>query len=269
MASKGKAIRAGAKILGVLLLLTLVMVPVAKVYAVSPFTFDSYYGTGALVTYAGNPAVEATSAPCAYDPAICPYSVTYGGAIFDAPSAFTIGDISVLSVQYFMQSGDCGNGAPRFSLWLDPSGDTEVWIYLGPTNYGGPGCTSSPWQSTGNLAGTVAVGQSSNSVFVNTAGCGNGNTAYSWAGAVACLGSTTAVYAISLDVDGGTSTNSQDALFNCNSITINSFTFPSCGPTNTVPEFPFGLVALLAVAVPLMVVLRTKFVPRKAPGASL
>jgi hypothetical protein len=170
---------------------------------------------------------------------------------------------------YFMKVGDCANGAPRFSLWLDPAGSTEVWVYFGPTTYGGPGCAASPWASTGNLAGSPAIGQSSNSVFVNTPGCGNGNTAYTWAGAVACLGASTKVYYISADVDGGAPVTenqpngySQDTLFKCDSITINTFVFPPCSVTRGVPEFPSGVFALLALAVPALLLLRTRFVAK-------
>src|ERR1700681_3342938 len=129
---KSSLLRFGsATAVGLLVLSGLLSIPFNHASAiVPPFTFDRYYGTGQLVTYAGNPAVEATSAPCTYDPTTCPYSVTYGGAIFKAPTGFTIGDISTLSTMYFMKVGDCANGAPRFSLWLDPAGSTEVWVYF-------------------------------------------------------------------------------------------------------------------------------------------
>lgn len=70
----------------------------------------------------------------------------YGGIAFEPSGPLTLGSLTTLSTDYKFTSGDCGLGAPRFSI-VTPSGN--AFVYIGPA----PSYTNCPagQQSTGNL----------------------------------------------------------------------------------------------------------------------
>ena len=121
-----------------------------------------------------------------------------GGGIFWAgtyayASGGTLADLGYLGADYNITAGDCGGGAPRFSIGLDTGSATgELHIYLGPP----PSFTGCPagWQSTGNILANADLRfdwQAFGGPFYG-----------SYAGALAGLGAATVDY-ISFDVDGG------------------------------------------------------------------
>lgn len=70
----------------------------------------------------------------------------YGAVVYQPPAGLTVGGLSNLSTDYKFTAGDCGLGAPRFSIET-PSGN--IFVYIGPApNFTGCGTAQ---QSTGNL----------------------------------------------------------------------------------------------------------------------
>jgi hypothetical protein len=105
-----------------------------------PGRTPAWHGGGATVT--GDTATLVSNAG---EPA--------SGLDFELPAQVAFGDITELSVDYDITSGDCGQGAPRFQLNIaDDPGSNNVFVYIGPSpNYTGCGLGEA---STGNLVKT-------------------------------------------------------------------------------------------------------------------
>lgn len=71
----------------------------------------------------------------------------FGGISFALPAGTTFADLQALGTDFMVTQGDCGVGAPRFSINF--SGGANAFVYLGPP----PNFTHCPtgWSTTGNL----------------------------------------------------------------------------------------------------------------------
>jgi hypothetical protein len=86
-------------------------------------------------------------------------STAWGGIEFGVTASTTYADLTTLSTEYMLASGDmCGGGSPRFQIAVeDPStGDSgNIFVYLGDApNYT---CTGGTWLSSGDLLGSGTV----------------------------------------------------------------------------------------------------------------
>src|SRR5213593_2330098 len=77
----------------------------------------------------------------------------FGGIAFqDSSESLTFADLYGLSADYQVVTGDCGGGAPRFSIGIDTNEigavDGNVFVYIGPApSFSGCAAVSSDWQS--------------------------------------------------------------------------------------------------------------------------
>src|SRR5665213_1150299 len=113
---------------------SLVMLATGTASAASTY---SLFGDATAVSFGGNPGafVQVTSNATAPG---------YGGIDFSLPTGTTVSALNTLSTDYEVLSGDCGGGAPRFSISI--SNTESIFVYLGPTpNF--TGC-STGWQSS-------------------------------------------------------------------------------------------------------------------------
>ena len=66
----------------------------------------------------------------------------------------TFAQLQSLSTDFYVKTGDCGGGSPRFEISLDTNGDGvhdgNVFVYLGPPP-SFTGCPLQTWVSSGNL----------------------------------------------------------------------------------------------------------------------
>ena len=87
----------------------------------------------------------------------------FGGIAFqDSSDSLTFAGLYGLSADYQVVTGDCGGGAPRFSIGIDTNDDGavdgNVFVYIGPEpSFSGCAALLSEWQSTGNLIGIPAA----------------------------------------------------------------------------------------------------------------
>ncbi|HET7339692.1 MAG TPA: hypothetical protein VFK22_09095 [Candidatus Dormibacteraeota bacterium] len=79
----------------------------------------------------------------------------FGGIFFPLPAGTTFADLQSLGTDFMVTQGDCGTGAPRFSINFTST--TNAFVYLGPApNFSG--CTLDTWSSSGNLlSGTNTI----------------------------------------------------------------------------------------------------------------
>ena len=85
-----------------------------------------------------------------------PTADDYSGVAYTQTTQLLFNNLTQLSTDYYVQSGDCGGGSPRVSIKLDTNGDTvgdtNVYVYIGDTpNFNCPNAFQR-WKSTGNLA---------------------------------------------------------------------------------------------------------------------
>jgi hypothetical protein len=110
----------------------------------------------------------------------------------------TFEKIQQLSTDFYVETGDCGGGSPRFEVALDTDDDGEfdgnVFVYLGPAP-SFSGCPTGVWTSSGNLV-PAADGRWDGSQIVP------GTQISSHAALSALFGDAT-VLDVSLVVDGG------------------------------------------------------------------
>lgn len=137
----------------------------------------------------------------------------FGAISFAVPSGTTLADIQTLATDYMITAGDCGGGAPRFSIET-PSGN--AFVYIGPApNFSG--CTLGAWVTSGNLA--------SSGSFIDTTQLG-GTFYDTWQSADAAFGSTP-VTAIDLVVDAGWKFSTQTVAVDNVQINGTTYTFES------------------------------------------
>ena len=192
----------------------------APAFAKSPVPLNaSLYGTARQVSFGGISAISTTSALS---------GSTYGGVTFRTPkgSSLTLAGLSTLGTDYYIQTGDCAGGAPRFTIFLSSGDIIYVWSGSSSGTWFTPACTTGKWMPTPNLANP-----SSTYAVVSGGPFGGGEGTWSALlgdtcpkGGVAC-GSLHVTY-ISLDVDGGWTVNGgvQTILFFA--ITVNGYMYP-------------------------------------------
>lgn len=115
-----------------------------------PNGFGTFIGTARPRRFDGETVVYTQSACPSWPLFTCLFdgSFTFGYIVLYNVRGATLDELTTLATQYNIQSGDCGGGAPRFSVVM--SSGAEVHVYIGPfPNY--TGCTPDSWESTGNL----------------------------------------------------------------------------------------------------------------------
>jgi hypothetical protein len=122
----------------------------------------------------------------------------YSGVSFKPANGTTFASISHLGTDYKVQAGNCGGGAPRFSIGIDLNGDgvrdKSVFVYIGDATGFSCNAALQMWQTTGNVIGVPDLRYDLTQV---------GGTFYdTYANALALVGSKT-VTGISLVVDAG------------------------------------------------------------------
>jgi len=146
----------------------------------------------------------------------------YGGVAWIPTDTTTFADLTALSSEFRVVEGDCGGGAPRFSVGIDTNGDGSrdgsVFVYFGPyPNFTGCG---TDWQSTGELIGSTELRFDTSQV---------GGTFYDdYAGALALVGSDT-VTSIALVVDAGWMFGTQTVLVDDVTVNDNVLSNPGLG----------------------------------------
>jgi hypothetical protein len=202
---------------------------------------------GVTTVFGGGPAVELSST-----------STTAGASEFTPTAALLLNEITSLSSMYYAQTGSCSGGAPRFEIALSGySSDLYVWSGSPTGTWFSPGCTSGTWTSTPNLADLLST-----YAVVSGGPFGGGQGTWSTLLSDSCGGPTCgslAVLSVSLVVDAGWSSNQN---FYFNTITINTantnYVFPPAASSGSVPEFPLGFVALIAVAIPALLFVKSR-----------
>jgi hypothetical protein len=127
-------------------------------------------------------------------------ATTSGAAEFDVPAGLTFATLETLSSDYFIVTGDCVGGSPRFQIAVpetgpvdaDPSGD-NIFVYFEPRVPGDPPCPVGAWTSTGDMLAAGAT--------VDTSQLG-GTFYHDYEDAVADFGSLS-VLSVSLVADSG------------------------------------------------------------------
>ena len=109
----------------------------------------------------------------------------------------TFAQLTSLSTDYYVKTGDCGGGSPRFQISLDTDHDGDhdgnVFVYLGPwPNY--TGCPLQTWESSGNLVTSPELRWDATQV---------GGTFYGSYATTAALVGAADVLEVSLVVDSG------------------------------------------------------------------
>jgi hypothetical protein len=136
----------------------------------------------------------------------------WGGIVANfTATPFTLNSLTSLSADYQMTQGTIGLGSPRFTFF-DPSGNNSLgWVYFG-TPLGGQAFSDPLAGAAGNTGNYASLSSPDERVYV-------GNTAYTWSGFLSNFGSLLVGY-VTLDVDGGTLGQPQQALLN--NFTINA-----------------------------------------------
>lgn len=116
---------------------------------------------------------------------------TFGGVDYTVPSGLKLSQLTTLSTDYKITTGDCGGGSPRFQVNINGK---NLFVYIGPSpSY--TGCALNTWESTGNLL-------TSPDARFDTSQFDNGNFYSSYQQAFDLLGDQT-VTGIQLVTDGG------------------------------------------------------------------
>lgn len=121
-----------------------------------PSGSGTFIGTARPVRFADQTVVF-TQSVCNPWPNAClgAGTFTFGYLVMRNMHGDTLDQVTNLATDYYIQSGDCGGGSPRFSLIM--SNGKEIWAYIGPlaTSFN-TGCVPNAWQSTGNFATDLA-----------------------------------------------------------------------------------------------------------------
>lgn len=183
--------------------------------AASSNGFGTFGGTAHAMNFEGQVVVNMTSTcPGGYPACLSAGSLTYGYVFLKDLHGATMDQLTTLSTDYYLMAGDCGGGAPRFSIFL--SNGQEVFAYIGPTP-DFTGCALNSWASTGNLVNAGAPVWDSSQLT----GCGAYGSTFAQATYCAdTLGLT--IVAIQLVIDGGWAVSAQTQTFLFNNVQINS-----------------------------------------------
>lgn len=170
-----------------------------------------------------------------------PGGIGWGGIVADFSAApFALNTLTTLSVDYQMTQGTFGLGSPRFTFF-DPSGNSSIaWVYFG-TPLGGQAFSDPLAGAPGNTGNYASLSSTDERVYV-------GNTPYTWSAFLSNFGSLQVGY-VTLDVDGGTLTQTQQALFNnftVNDTVITAAPVPSPVVGAGLPGLVMALGGLIA-----------------------
>ena len=145
------------------------------------------------------------------------------GASFSGTGVTTFASVAMLSTEFNVTDDDCGGGSPRFQVRVQtPSGEKNVFVYLGPTP-SFAGCSQNVWIASGNLIGSTDGRYDTSQVQAGT-------QVSTYAQALALVGSYQ-VTGISLVVDSGWAFADKEQTVNVRNVKVNASTF-------FVPEGP-------------------------------
>lgn len=139
------------------------------------------------------------------------------GASFSGTGVSTFSSLTALSAELDVTDDDCKGGSPRFQVRVQtPSGEKNVFVYLGPTP-SFTGCSQNVWIASGNLIG------STDGRF-DTSQVQSGTQVSTYAQALALVGSYQ-VTGISLVVDSGWAFDDKEQTVRARNVRVNGSTF--------------------------------------------
>jgi hypothetical protein len=139
------------------------------------------------------------------------------GASFTGTVVTTFSSITTLSTEFNVTDDDCAGGSPRFQVRVQtPSGEKNVFVYLGPTP-SFTGCSRNVWIASGNLIGSTDGRYDTSQVQAGT-------QVSTYAQALALVGSYQ-VTGISLVVDSGWAFADKEQTVNVRNVKVNTSTF--------------------------------------------
>jgi hypothetical protein len=139
------------------------------------------------------------------------------GASFSGTAVTTFSSITTLSTEFNVTDDDCAGGSPRFQVRVQtPSGEKNVFVYLGPTP-SFTGCSQNVWIASGNLIGSADGRYDTSQVQAGT-------QVSTYAQALALVG-TYQVTGISLVVDSGWAFSDKEQTVDVRNVKVNSSTF--------------------------------------------
>jgi hypothetical protein len=188
----------------------LVLVPAALAASATPFGGAAVAADGTLTLVSNTGDASATN--------------DASGASFTSTGVTTFASLTTLSTEFNVTDDDCSGGSPRFQVRVQtPSGEKNVFVYLGPTP-SFTGCSPNAWIASGNLVG------STDGRF-DTSQIQAGTQLSTYAQALALVG-TYPVTGISLVVDSGWAFADKEQTVQARNVKINASTFyePSSGP---------------------------------------
>ena len=139
------------------------------------------------------------------------------GATFGGTGVTTFSSITTLSTEFNVTDDDCAGGSPRFQVRVQtPSGEKNVFVYLGPTP-SFTGCSQNVWIASGNLIGSTDGRYDTSQVQAGT-------QVSTYAQALALVGSYQ-VTGISLVVDSGWAFADKEQAVDVRNVKVNTSTF--------------------------------------------
>src|SRR6186713_18277 len=139
------------------------------------------------------------------------------GATFSGTGVTTFSSLTTLSTEFNVTDDDCSGGSPRFQVAVQtPSGEKNVFVYLGPTP-SFTGCSQNVWIASGNLIGSADARFDTSQVQAGT-------QVSTYAGALALVGSYQ-VTGISLVVDSGWAFADKEQTVQARNVKVNASTF--------------------------------------------
>jgi hypothetical protein len=139
------------------------------------------------------------------------------GASFTGTGVTTFSTLTTLSTEFNVTDDDCSGGSPRFQVKVQtPSGEKNVFVYLGPTP-SFTGCSSNAWIASGNLVGSTDGRFDTSQVQAGT-------QVSTYAQALALVG-TYQVTGISLVVDSGWAFADKEQTVLARNVKVNGSTF--------------------------------------------
>jgi hypothetical protein len=141
----------------------------------------------------------------------------FSGASITGAGVTTFSTITTLSTEFNVTDDDCAGGSPRFQVRVQtPSGEKNVFVYLGPTP-SFTGCSQNVWIASGNLIGSTDGRYDTSQVQAGTQGS-------TYAQALALVGSYQ-VTGISLVVDSGSAFADKEQTVSVRNVKVNTSTF--------------------------------------------
>jgi len=139
------------------------------------------------------------------------------GASFSGTGVTTFSSITTLSTEFDVTDDDCAGGSPRFQIRVQtPSGEKNVFVYLGPTP-SFTGCSQNVWIASGNLIGSTEGRYDTSQVQAGT-------QVSTYAQALALVGSYQ-VTGISVVVDSGWALADKEQTVEVRNVEVNTSRF--------------------------------------------